>query len=325
MQTKTIGIVGLNRIGVSIGLALQMSSLDVQIIGHDPERIFMREAKEMGAVHETVNSVVTTASRADILILSIPSYQLEEILRVIGDELKEHTLVLDMSLNKTEGAQWAKAYFHQGHYVSGRLVLASDWMVDGRSDLRTATHDLFQDSILCLIPSLDVDEKAVETATKIGLLLGAKPYFITEQEFDALVQGSHMLPALLAGALLGTVTESKGWRDLLRFAEQPFALATQPIHMADFDSLTPENMPAMGVWLDRLLVQLTQLRDLVHEGDQNTLYQLLSTWRTIQTDWLTERKKNDWLELSTQKIEKTNVAEMMFGGLLAGRDNKDDE
>ena len=38
MRTQTITIIGLDRVGASIGLALKNSSLDATVIGHDAGR-----------------------------------------------------------------------------------------------------------------------------------------------------------------------------------------------------------------------------------------------------------------------------------------------
>ncbi|MCP4419652.1 MAG: prephenate dehydrogenase, partial [Chloroflexi bacterium] len=202
MKTQTITIIGLGRVGASIGLALKNSPLDVKVIGHDPDAEKGKIAKdELQAIDQTEWSLAKAARKADILIITSQIAELEEVLQVIGSEIQAHTLVIDLSNLKRLGLDWAKLHLQQGHYVGAMPVLAAPYLTDGRSHPSAATPDLFKNSTFCLMPSAKVDSQAVETAVNFGLLLGASPYFVDPDEYDSLIQGSETLPGLVAVAM----------------------------------------------------------------------------------------------------------------------------
>lgn len=327
MKTQTITIIGMNLIGVSIGLALKEAPIEATIIGHDADRDTLQQAKARKAVDKTEWNLLSSVLRADIIILTLPMAELESTLEVIGGDLQSHTVILDLSPQKAEGTRWASAYLKHGHYVGGVPVLAVGGLVDGRSIEAVASADLFRNSLLCLMPSPQAEPEAVETAVNIGLLLGALPYFVELEEFDALMQGISLMPGLVATAVFGAVKESPAWRDILRFADQPFAMATAPLaHAAESSVLAVKDKSATLHWLDAILKALQHIRKLVDEGDVDLLQTLIAERHLEREKWLRTREKNDWSEEA--RINKTPVpglADQLMGDYLTQRLRQSEE
>jgi prephenate dehydrogenase len=327
MNTQTISIIGLNRMGVSIGLALKNAPLGFTIIGHDKDSAVGRDAKDkVKAIDKTEWNLVAAAARADILVLTVSVSELESTLEAIGNELQPHTLVIDLSGGmKQAGVNWAEQHLQQGHYIGAVPLYAATTMADGRSAIETADPDLFRNGVFCLMPSAKTDKLAVETAVNFGILLGATPYFLNPTEYDNLSQGVDLIPGLLAGAMFGAIYESTGWRDMLRFAGLNFSLATAPLPtVVDNIVMALEDKTATLRWLDAVLGELTQIRRLVHEGDRELLAAHLQKLNDEREKWVRQRVKNDWTELNTPHIPSPSLAEQMLGGFAPSRD-KDDE
>lgn len=326
MKTQTITIIGLDRIGASIGLALKKSSLAVTLVGHDADAAKGKLAKDVvQAVDQAEWNLVSAARRADILVITSPVADLASILQIIGTELQEHTLVLDFSGLKRLGLSLAEQHLRQGHYVGAVPILAADYLVDGRSDPTAATPDLFRNSAFCLMPAPNAEPQAVETAVNFGLLLGALPYFIDPDEYDSLVQGSDTLPSLVSLAMFNTLQKATGWRDMLRFAGQPFTLMTLPLANARDIPLHALNNPQATLrWLDALLDELKTVRRLVAEENEELLSAYAEQLATEREKWLQARQKNDWDERRSPPIRPRTMSEHLFGG-LARRGEDDDE
>ncbi|MBK7180086.1 MAG: prephenate dehydrogenase/arogenate dehydrogenase family protein [Chloroflexi bacterium] len=227
MKAQNVSIIGLGRLGASIGLAVKKSSATMTVIGHDRNQDVAKIAQSpVGAVDKVEANARNLASRADILVLAVPMSELEPLLSVIGDAIQPHALILDFSSLKQPGLKWAAKYLVQGHYVGASPVLAADWLTDGRVEVEAASADLFKNSIFCLMPSPKADPQAVETAVNFGSLIGAVPYFVDPMEYDSLLQGLEVVPGLLGAAMFRAITQSTGWRDMLRFAGLPFAQTT---------------------------------------------------------------------------------------------------
>jgi prephenate dehydrogenase len=323
MQTQTITIIGLGRVGASIGLALKRSSLDVKVIGHDPDAEKGKIAKEtMNAIDKAEWNLVNAARKADILVIAAQISDVEGILQVIGSELQPHTLVIDLSNLKRLGLDWAKLHLQRGHYVGAVPVLAAAYLADGRSDTTTATPDLFKNSAFCLMPSPKADPKAVETAVNFGLLLGAQPYFVDPDEYDGLMQGSETLPGLMAVAMFNALKKATGWRDMLRFAGLPFALMTLPLQNdRDIPLQALQNRQATLRWLDATMEELKVVRRLVYEENDELLTALTEQLSIEREKWVLSREKNDWDERKSPSIQPRSMGEHLFGGLARRGDS----
>lgn len=325
MKAQTITIIGLDRLGASIGLALKKSPLELTIVGNDSDHGRTQAAEAIGAIDEGKRNLARAAAAADILILAIPFVDLEETLRIVGDVVQEHTLVIDLSGLKGPGVAWAKESFKQGHYVGASLVLSAASLRDGRTDTDLADPILFQNSVMCVMPSVDVEEGAVETAVNFGRLLGASPYFVDVAEYDNLVQGTETLPGLIAAATFGAVHKAGGWRDMLRFAGLPFALTTLPLEDgANTARLALNNKEATMRWLNAVIAEMQQVRQWVYEDEEELLAARLEGLLLERDRWLHERTKNDWLEVQEPDLGPTSFTGHLFGGLTNIRGKKAD-
>lgn len=326
MKTQTITIIGLDRIGASIGLALKKSALAVTLVGHDTDVAKSKLAKEVvQAIDQAEWNLVSAARRADILVITSPVADLASILQAIGTELQAHTLVLDFSGLKRRGLTLAEQHLRQGHYVGAVPILAADYLADGRSDPTAATPDLFRNSAFCLMPSPNAEPQAVETAVNFGLLLGALPYFIDPAEYDSLVQGSDTLPGLVSLAMFNTLQKATGWRDMLRFAGLPFTLMTLPLaNERDIPLHALNNPQATLRWLDALLDELKTVRRLVAEENEELLSAYAEQLASEREKWLQARQKNDWDERRSPPIRPRTMSEHLFGGLARRGEDKDE-
>ena len=324
MKAKNLSIIGLGRLGASIGLAVRQSAVGLSVIGHDRNADLAQIALKMNVVEKVEVDVRDLASNADILVLAVPFVELEPLLTVIGDLVQPQTLVLDLSPLKGSGLKLANQFLQQGHYVGARPVLSADWLVDGRTEIEAASGDMFKNSIFCLMPSPKADPKAVETAVNFGKILGALPYFIDPMEYDGLLTGVQAAPGLLAAALFRSVSQSTGWRDMLRFADVPFAMSTQPLLGGeDIVHEAMSNKIATLRWLDAIMTELKTIRQLIYQEDSDILAATLSGLFEERAVWLSEREKNDWDEVKAPDID-TNTVSSHFMGALGSKKKKNE-
>lgn len=326
MRAQTITIIGLDRKTVSIAKSLKTSTEGLTIVGHDRFRDIAQKAKdELGAIDRVEWNLANAAASADILVLSVPMVDLENTLMVIGEELRPHTLVLDLAPLKGKSLRWANQYLKQGHYVGIVPVLSAAYLHDGRDDITSATPDLYQNSVFCLMPAPKADPQAVETAVNFGRLLGATPYFVDPMEYDSLAQGIETLPGILAAALFSALQKSTGWRDMLRFANATFALSTQPMHQGtDITNLALNDKAATLRWLDSILQELVDFRRMIHEGDREVIDLTLGNLLVQREKWLKERGENNWIDMVGTPVDRSTVSEQFLGGWLGGKLKKDD-
>lgn len=322
MKTQNISIIGVRRIGTSIALALKEGPLEILLTGHDSDPRILKEANEQVGFDKTESNLIRAAETADILVLCMPAVELEVILRSIGDVIKAHTLIIDLTDLKGPGVKLAEKYVKKGHYIGAHPVLAAATFADGRTYTDKARSDLFRNSVFCLMPDANVDPQAVETAVNFGKLLGASPYFVDPLEYDSLVQGVETIPGLMAATLFRAVSKASGWRDMLRFADLSFAVATMPLEREaqELAYLALNDKQATLHWLDAVTNELGQIRRWIQEGDTELLAAFLTELSTGRERWLFERTKNDWIEMQDQPASIPGAGERFFGSLARRSD-----
>lgn len=324
MKAQTVTIIGLNRASAAIGLALKASPLEMNIIGHDADRAQSEAAKAINAIDKTEWNLISAVSKADILVLALSAAELQETFPLFGEDVQPHALVLDFSSLKGQGLALAQKHLRRGHYVGVQAVLSATALLDGRLDLATAQADMFRDSVFCLMPAATAEPKAVETAVNFGRILGGVPYFVDPHEYDSLLQGIATIPGLMAAAVFSAVNQATGWRDILRFADLPFALTTAPLQDGtEIAHLALHNKPATLRWLDAFIGELQTMRRLVQQDEPELLHATLLDLQTRRAKWLRERDENNWVEIATQDVETRGLSEQMLGSWLGGKRKKE--
>lgn len=324
METKNVSIIGLDRISASVGIALREADMGLTIIGQAENKGEAQLAKEVGAVDEITGSISKAARSADIIILNKASAEHEAAIELIGEEIREHTLVVDLSRLKSAGLEHAREHVKTGHYIGAAAVFAAPWLLDGRMGIEAAHGDMFEHSIFCLMPAAEADPKAVETAVNLGRILGATPYFLDPMEYDSLVQGVETLPGLLGAAIFRAVSQSTAWRDLLRFAGLDFSLSTVSVENTDIPQLALQDKNATLRWLDSTMSELEKIRRLIVEGDPERLSLVLEDVEIDRQRWLEERKRNAWTEdVSAPELGSISLGAQLFG-FRRGSGDKDE-
>src|SRR5512135_1823647 len=109
MAKPRITIVGLGRIGGSIGLALKQANADLEIIGHDKDSRTAGLAQKRGAVDKTEWNLLNACDGAGLVVLALPLGAIRDTLKVLGNELQPGVIVTDTATTKTPVLEWAGA------------------------------------------------------------------------------------------------------------------------------------------------------------------------------------------------------------------------
>ena len=314
MKTERVGIIGLEKVSGSIGLALRAADMGLEILGADRDKRILSEAKKMGVLDKTSGNPLDVAKVADILILSVPVSEQAEMFQIIGPDVQEHTLVVDLSALKGPGLALAKEHLRQGHYVGASPVLAAATLTECRSDIGAARADLFANSVLCIMPSGTADPDAVKTTVNLGRVLGATPFFRDAYEYDSLMKGVETMPALVAAAIFRAVTQTTGWRDMLRFAGPIFAQSTAGLEDTSLATLAYHDKAATLRWLDAVLNELQEMRHWLADEDKERVSLILEEMAMEREQWLYERRQNNWIEVEpADEISSFSIAGQLFG------------
>lgn len=267
-----IAILGLGYIGGSIGLGLKQAKLKkTEIVGYDDWRRARKAAEKANAVDDAVGSVREAVEGAGLVIVATPPAAIEELFEQMAPHLGRGAAVTDVAASKRVIHAAAADHLPNGVSFVGGHPMAGNAATFG---IEHAKADLFQGTrwFVCTTPT--ATEAAVRSVLGMIRELGAEPHFLNDDEHDYLMAAVSHLPLVVSTGLFTMLRGSEGWMDFGRGAGDTFR--TMAGFNAGDPSLTTEiaitNREQLQHWLDRLIVELHRLRDVL-DGDEEAVFE----------------------------------------------------
>ena len=326
-MTIQITIIGLGQIGTSVGLALGDHRELVRRVGHDRDFGVARRAEKMGALDKVVINLPSAVREADLVLLALPIDQIRDTLVVIREDLKEGVVVMDTGPVKEAVAAWAAEILPPERYYIGLTpVINPAYLHEVDTGVNAARPDLFRNGMVGIVAPPRTPSEAIKLAADLTRLIGATPLFADPLEMDGLMAATHILPQLMAAALLSATVDQPGWREGRKVAGRSYAEATSSIaHPSE-----PATLRAAALFsrenvlrvLDSLIASLQSIRNDIHTQDAKALDERLARARRGREEWLKQRTAANWLEEELPPTETPTPSEW-FGRLLGIRKKRD--
>ncbi len=318
-MTKTrIAIIGLGRIGGSIGLALKNSKLNLEVVGHDKDLGTASRAQKRGAVDKTDWNLIGACEGAGLIVLALPLDAIKDTLAALKPYAQPGVIITDTATTKAPVLGWANDLAQGIHFIGGHPILKFD-QAAGAHGLDKADAALFQGATYCLTPSVTADAQAIDIVSNFVRILGAKPYFLDAAEHDGLSAGVQHLPALLATALTHSITASQGWRDLGKLASADFRAATDvmPQNEKSANEQFMAHRADLMRWVGTLVEELKELYGILDRSDQDALQARIKLALERRDQWLSGKLEEPGETPQPESLSNT-AARFLLGG-LAGR------
>jgi len=275
-----VTIVGLDRIGASIGLALKSTSADILVVGHDKNGEAARQAQRKGSVDRTHWNLVSACEGADLVLISTPMGEIRQTLEAVGQYLKPGCVVTDTAPLKVPVLLWAESSLSsEVSFVGGHPILFESTQTDHASAAGQpddfASPALLEGVAYCLTPGATTPPVALQTVANLVQAIGARPYYLDAAEHDGLIAAIEGLPLSLALVLQKLVGASPSRRELHRLTgAQLRTLATllqsSDDQLVDLLELNAENNSR---WMEVLLAELSHFHQLLRDRDRDGLRQ----------------------------------------------------
>jgi prephenate dehydrogenase len=263
-------VVGLGLVGSSIAGALRTRGWHVT--GSDLEAARAGRAAELGVV-----DAVGTDTMAEIAFVATPaSAVVPAVLDLIaGSELAELIVTDVAGVKGPIVSELSHPRFVAGHPMAGSEQEGPDG----------ADPELFVGATWVLTPTDETDPSAFTALQSVIASLGADVVALSPDRHDELVAVISHVPHLTSATLMSLAGESPvdhaalmrlaagGFRDMTRIA------AGSP---AIWPDICRDNAGAIVPVLDRLIVQLTEVRRIVADGDRSALSSLLERARSAR-------------------------------------------
>ncbi len=266
---RRANVVGLGLIGGSIALALAERGWSVA--GIDDDGSVADEALRRGVVDH-----VGLRRDAEITFVAVPVLRGADAVRTALSGTSG--IVTDVGSVKAPIC----ATVTDRRFVGGHPMAGSE-----REGLDGADPHLFQSAIWVLTPDDDADDAVFTRLTSVITGLGAEVVALTPERHDEVVAVVSHVPHLTAATLMGLAAERSiehaallrlaagGFRDMTRVA------SGRPGIWVD---ICQENRVAIVGALDRLVAELTSLRDAVDDGSRSTILDRLTEAREARAN-----------------------------------------
>jgi prephenate dehydrogenase len=328
--TISVGIIGLGRVGASIGLALKRRGAEktagqqFSITGYDTDSATVDSARKLSAIDRAARSAADAAANQDIVVLALPYGEGQGAYQALAGALRPGAVVLDCAPLKVPALEWAKA-LPSGTFALGVLPIVSPkYLFDGRDSVEFAAADLFDKGAWLIAPGAGAAGDAIELASDFAALLGAAPLFVDPVEVDAWIAAVELLPALIGFASFYSLVSSEAWRDAQRAGGAALGRLTHHLydtHPDDLRDMLLASRAALTPHLDRLIDTLTILRTALARGDRSTLEAALVSASDAYSVWINRRVKGQWDDLpaADQPSRSDMIMLGLFGSALAKR------
>ena len=325
-MTVQITIIGLGQIGASMGLALGEHKDLIYRVGHDREMRITRRAEKLGVVDKTMANVPSAVRKADLVILSLPMNQIQNTLEMIAQDLKEGAVVMDTAPVKEMVSKWSHEFLPEGrNYIGLTPVLNPAYLHGFDSGIEAARADLFRGGLIAITSPPGASSDAIKLAADLTRLLGSNPFFADSSEMDGLMASTHILPQIMAAALLNATVDQPGWREGRKVAGRAYAEVTSPIvqpyepqTISTSALLNRENVLRM---MDCLIAALHAIRNDIEDEDKAALDERLERARRGREDWWRQRQTSEWVGEQPPSVEIPTASDW-FGRLLGKKPNK---
>jgi prephenate dehydrogenase len=315
-MTIQITILGLGQVGASFGLALAEKKDSILRVGNDINPEVCKRAQKIGAVDKIQFNLPSAVRNADVVMLCMPVDEIKNTLEAISRDLKEGCVVVDTSPVKIGVAEWAEDLLPKDrHFITMTPTTNPVYLIETEVGISAAHADLFKNSLMVITNQPGVEADVLKLAADLAALVGSTPFFADPYEVDGLMAAVHLLPELLAVALVDATVNQPGWIEARKLAGRAYARASLPLlepSESDFHGqaalLNKQNTLRV---MDNVIASMRELRQTIADGDEKGLAEKMRSAITARDLWQAQREKANW--------ELTPVEDLPTAGDIMGR------
>ncbi|MEQ8672973.1 MAG: prephenate dehydrogenase/arogenate dehydrogenase family protein [Aggregatilineales bacterium] len=335
MADVNIAILGLGKIGASIGLALKRYNTNSKdhhftITGYDSTADTSKAAKQMGAIDDIAQRPEIAVKNKDIVIVALPYGEVKNAYDFMAQDLRQGVVILDVSVLCQTSMEWAKKFLPKdAHLVCAKPIVNSKYLFNGVDKTDEAVADLFDNGTILLMPSVTCIPEAISLATDLAKILGAFPHFLDPAEHDGLVTATEVLPDFMGVVYFYMLSQSPGWGDMQRVGNSNFGMFSHALFDTHPDDLRDEILNSgdnLVRYVDQMIAQLRNFRSVIASKDDAALEAALGEASKDYEQWINRRHNNKWQGEDMLDSNSSSVGGMMgnmVGGFFGGFQKKD--
>lgn len=272
-KLRQISVLGMGLLGASVSLSILRSLRGVKVVGYSHRAETREKARNMSVADGIADDLGECVADSDVVILASPICTFEGIMSEIAPSLKNGCIVTDVGSTKTMPHKWATKLFGKNVcYVGSHPIAGSE-----QRGVEFARDDLLSGARCIITKTAKTDEDAVRVLDEMWTALGCVVSVMTPSVHDKTFGAVSHVPHITAAALINASDDEqmkfsgKGFIDTTRIASGPANV---------WSDIFATNSVNTARGIDKVIKELTKLRDAVKQGDQNKIEKLLEKARS---------------------------------------------
>lgn len=321
-MTKTrVTIVGCGFTGTAIALALRNLYKDIEIVGHDKDQSNTQRAVKLKAIDRSNWNLPAACENAQLIVLAVPFGVIEPTLRAIAPDILPGAIVTDTCSTKAPLAAIVNKYLPaHAAYISSDIIF-NPVKAPATQKIETLAADAFIGAAWTLTP-ISATPDSVDAFASLVTAIGAKPIFMDAAEHDGLRLSVDSVPTALSSALLLAITSDSAWRERQWLAGSAFDAATVNVDATDAEEIAGvlvAQKEAAVHWLNQIMLQLMEMRDVIELGRSDKLTELLTQARERREQWTSDWHTGRDQGYQPVDVKKPSLLGMFVGSRMASR------
>lgn len=298
-MTIALSVIGLGKIGTSIGLALREYSSEISLTGFDREQTISKKALELMAFDHIATSIEDCIKDADIIILALPVDEIKITIETIAPLLKPEAVLIDTSPIKISISEYVQRILpEECFYVSLYPTINPSYLHETEVSIDFAHKDLFQNSFIVITSSSNTNNDVIKLAADLTGYLGAQVLFADPYEVDGLLAAVEILPKIISAAYIHALVDQPGWQEGQKLAGSSFhalsQISTNVNEREFFGESALLNKENTIRTMNNVIFSLETFRDLLNNSNPTEISNWFSDSLQNHNNWLNNRKSAVW-------------------------------
>lgn len=318
-MTTNVLLLGMNRISMSLGLAMKKSSDLIKRMGFDPDNSILKAALQKGALDQAVESLTAGIKDADIIIYSLSAGQILEVVKSIRTDIKPGCVFIDTNLiGHDTFPQLLQILPDPNAIIAWVPAINPKYMQEVDTGVDSAHEDLFLNSHVYIASDINTRPVALKVGEDLAILGGALPLFIEPDELAGILALSYDFPRLMAAVITKLITSESGWSEARKIAGYDFDNLSAPLTSFEIQS-SPENpLYSNRTTLQRLIMIMIQELEQMHSAldleNNKELGASIKNAVISRQVWSKQRMDMSWLEKRPlNPDEPHSISQLFFG------------
>jgi prephenate dehydrogenase len=315
-----ITIIGLGKIGTSIGLAIKRSTEEFSLTGFDRFPAVAKRALSIKAIDQISNRINDCVKQADVIILAVPVDEVIITIDTITPLLKPNAILIDTSPIKVNLIEYIDNKISENlFFLSIYPAINPKYINELDNSIESAHEDLFQNSVIAIFGSAKISNDAFKFGTHLIDLLGSKVLIVDPYEIEGLITTTELLPKILSTAFIHTVMDQSGWKEGRKFANPSFLSISQLISYKDereeFGEASFLNSENVDRTINDMINELRIFQKMLKTGDKSAMKEWFITANKSHKNWVEERNVSFWNKIGESESVTTsgNFLSTFFG------------